>query len=260
MKKWIFVLGLFLSFNVYCDEITIIDQTDPNDATTKCGDNCTWTLYSDGTLEIKGTGEMYEWRGIGDTSYGHDYASTAPWDKYYNSVQKVDISGVSSIGTYSFRHFGLLSEINISDDVLTIGYGAFDYVPALSELKLPDNLTTISDAAFMYNEFSNLTIPDSVTYLSPTAFYNSSLTNLYCSSAQKQICLEALKEAGYSDERIENVLKLYQKQNGQYFYKGKFYKNSSDVGSLSWIKKRIYSIDEANLVTGEKNRISIKYK
>ena len=153
-----------------------------------------------------------------------------------------------------------MSEINISDDVLTIGYGAFDYVPALSELKLPDNLTTISDAAFMYNEFSNLTIPDSVTYLSPTAFYNSSLTNLYCSSAQKQICLEALKEAGYSDERIENVLKLYQKQNGQYFYNGKFYKNSSDVGSLSWIKKRIYSIDEANLVTGEKNRISIKYK
>lgn len=28
----------------------------------KCGDNVTWTLYDDGTLEISGTGDMYDYK------------------------------------------------------------------------------------------------------------------------------------------------------------------------------------------------------
>ena len=60
MKKYILILALILSFNAWADdEITIVAQTDPNDATTKCGDDCNWKLYSNGKLEISGTGTMY---------------------------------------------------------------------------------------------------------------------------------------------------------------------------------------------------------
>ena len=41
---------------------------------------------------------------------------------------------------------------------------------------------------------------------------------------------------------------------------GKFYTSLSDWAKDNYIKKRIYTIDEANAVAGEKNRVSIKYR
>ena len=56
------------------------------------GDNLTWTLDSEGTLTISGTGSM--------TDYSYD--SKAPWYSSRSSIKSVTIgSGVTTIGNYA---------------------------------------------------------------------------------------------------------------------------------------------------------------
>lgn len=56
------------------------------------GTNLTWTLYSDGLLEITGTGKMYD----------YSYKGT-PWYNYRKSITKLSLSdGITSIGDYAF--------------------------------------------------------------------------------------------------------------------------------------------------------------
>ena len=92
----------------------------------KCGSNLTWTLDSEGTLTISGTGEM------GDYDLIYDKTS-APWGKYYSSI----------------------TSVVINDGVTSIGYGAFGNCSSLTSVTIPDSVTTIGDYAF--NNCENLT-------------------------------------------------------------------------------------------------------
>lgn len=53
----------FKSFLFYAKTNTFIScaYAEENANSGQCGDNLTWTLNSEGTLEISGTGEMYEY-------------------------------------------------------------------------------------------------------------------------------------------------------------------------------------------------------
>ena len=68
----------------------------------QCGDNLNWQLYDDGTLEIYGTGKMW--------NYVLDIYQ-APWAKEHSSELKSLIigDGVSSIGYYAFYNCSGLS-------------------------------------------------------------------------------------------------------------------------------------------------------
>lgn len=60
------------------------------------GTNLTWTLYSDGELEIRGTGKMSNYSYTSGTS-------SAPWYGYRNDIVKLTLSdGITSIGDYAF--------------------------------------------------------------------------------------------------------------------------------------------------------------
>ena len=50
------------------------------------------------------------------------------------------------------------------------------------------------------------------------------------------------------------------KQNAPFIVGGKFYASLDDLAQGKYIPKRIYTIDEANRVAGEKNRVSIRYR
>ena len=69
----------------------------------QCGNNLNWSLTSDGTLTISGTGDMW------DYEYGEDMRPTSPWYKYWDSDLGTELKalvisdGVTSIGDYSFR-------------------------------------------------------------------------------------------------------------------------------------------------------------
>ncbi|MBR1915683.1 MAG: hypothetical protein IJ830_04525, partial [Alphaproteobacteria bacterium] len=49
--------------------------------------------------------------------------------------------------------------------------------------------------------------------------------------------------------------------NGQPFKVGsKIYNSIQDFANGNYVKHRIYTIDEANRIAGDKNRVSIKYR
>ena len=340
MKNVVFILGLISSFNVMADDVTIVGQSDSNDASTKCGDNCTWTLYSNGKLEIKGTGDMYNytaddtgtplWEGT------HSWQTTAPWGEYSTQISHIDISeGILSIGSAAFYHVAAQS-VRIPEGVKNINGGAFQYSTLLN-VTLPSTLETISDAVFYSTNIDNLIVPEGVAEIGPNALSTintlilegdtqfgdnafwvdseSSVgmhiptvvycqpTNTSCNSLKNNeeigdkiitynkesgvyvldgqmyaspidmantqnacvdmdICkAKVLQNKGYCSSN-EACAAMVEAENANHpiEYKNKSYASIDDLLKGKHMPKRIYTIDEANAVTGNKNRVSIKYR
>ena len=141
---------------------------DPNPGVTangKCGDNVYWTLYSDGTLFISGSGEMYDYSGYGEH---------APWGNYWKSINTVIIgSGVTSIGDEAFDECRLES-VTIPNSVTSIGYSAFWGCSSLESVIIPGSVVSIGMDAFAgCYRLTSITIPDSVTSIGGDAFYGT---------------------------------------------------------------------------------------
>ncbi len=135
------------------------------------GDNLTWTLDSEGTLTISGTGEM---KGYSDS----DYASPglAPWTKWrYNStvvIQKAVIEeGVTSIGYYAFSGCSHMKEVSIPDSVTSIGSHAFWACRALEIANIPAGVTTIEQSTFRQcDSLVSVTMAGPITSVGQGAF------------------------------------------------------------------------------------------
>ena len=92
MKKWIFVLGLVLSFNVYA-------QTSGSCAANGAGNTCAWSYDAlTNTLTISGEGEMKNY------NYSpSDATSEAPWFLYKDEIKNIVIeNGITNIGKAAF--------------------------------------------------------------------------------------------------------------------------------------------------------------
>ena len=235
MKKLLFTLSLVLSFNANADnEITIVAQTDPNDATTKCGDNCTWKLYSDGKLEISGTGDMYDYYSQQVDSYvlpynnwTSEHITSAPWGTYALDITRIEISeGIESIGSDAF------------------------YQLAETSIIIPESVTRIGSAAFMNSAVENIAVPQGTTYIDDYAFYTDA--SLYCPENLAAQCRTA--SSNPSGVHVYTI-----NADGTYSANGKKYANFKNMQKNKEIK-RIYTIEEANKVTGKTNRVSIKYR
>ncbi|MBQ7184851.1 MAG: leucine-rich repeat protein [Clostridia bacterium] len=128
----------------------------------KCGDKVIWVLYESGLLKISGTGAM--------TSH--------PWDgaraKY---VQKVVIeSGVTSICDSAFKDCIFLTNISMSNKLISIGARAFYRCSSLRTISIP-NVSSIGQETFFGCEsLTSVSIPTSVSSIGNSAF--SGCTNL----------------------------------------------------------------------------------
>ena len=152
------------------------------------GDNLAWTLDSDGTLTISGTGEMH------DYNY-YNLDNRTPWVDYNEQIKTVIVkSGVTSIGTYAFFECKALTQVDIADTVRSIGacafyncWGlanvvlrngltsigdwAFDSCWVLTDITLPASLISIGEGAFSgCNKLEQIIIPNSVTSIGELAF------------------------------------------------------------------------------------------
>lgn len=160
--------------------------------TGTCGDQLTYTLYSDGTLRIQGEGDMYNYQASGDT--------ISPFRDY--NITRVSMDpGVSSIGNYAFYECSSLTEISIPSSLTYLGYDAFYCCTSLTSIDLSNtNLTSMGEYAFYgctnlisvefpegleevsgwsFQNCLNLvsvTLPESVTFIARNAF--SSCSNL----------------------------------------------------------------------------------
>ena len=132
MKKWMLLLLLTAVF------LTLLMTPAVCETSGTCGDNLTWTLDSEGILNISGTGNM-------DNYFWGNYS---PWYSEANNIKSVVIeNGVASIGDYAFL-FCNLEYVSIPDTVISIGTGAFQLCMRLIEVTIPRTVSSIGSYAF----------------------------------------------------------------------------------------------------------------
>ncbi len=168
-------------------------------AVGSCGENLEWKIYSDGVLEITGTGKMK------DYSIDGSDGEKQPWSDWCESVTTLKLSSsLTYIGKNAFRDFTFYLSANalvIPESVETIGAYAFSSVYYDCDLVIPDSVTTIDEYAFQCSDFNggklilgnglkevkkyafnttnfsgDLTIPDSVMHLGQESFSNGQWT------------------------------------------------------------------------------------
>lgn len=126
-----------------------------------CGDNLTYSLDSDGTLSITGTGDMYNY------TY-----HAQPWKDYYGQIKNLSIAnGVTGIGNYAFNGCSALSTIEIPNSVTSLGYNMFEYCTSLTSITLPSGISTIS--GYMFSNCTNLKTVTCRATSVPTANVNT---------------------------------------------------------------------------------------
>lgn len=115
---------------------------------TATGTNIKWKLYSDGALEITGTGKIpdYDW------DNGNGRANT-PWHNIAASkgvnITSVTIGdGITQIGQRAFCGTTGLKEITIPGSVRTIGGWAFQRCTSLKTVILQEGVYSVGTAAF----------------------------------------------------------------------------------------------------------------
>ncbi len=103
-----------------------------------CGDNMKWELDNEGTLTIRGEGEMSDW-----------YSWSMPWYGSRETIKKVVIEeGVTSVGAYAFYECENLSELEIAESVTKIGEWAFYGCVSLTNIRIPESVESIERGAF----------------------------------------------------------------------------------------------------------------
>lgn len=152
---------------------TMIEPVIPAKATEiiaagNCGENAGWVLYSDGLLEINGTGKM------------DDYPSfDSVWFHYRYEIQSVKIAeGITSIGDFAFAACDVLEKIDIPDSVTRVGQSAFNNCRNLEELVLSDNVTDIGEYAFCRAGIKNFVFPKNISSIPEGVFIESGLEHV----------------------------------------------------------------------------------
>ena len=279
MNKWILVLSFIFPICVYAQTS---GNCGPKDNDGNFTSNCTYTYDTDTrTLTISGTGKMAD---VGCTydEQNHCIGNT-PWKEYISQINNIVVEeGITSIGVHAFK-WTSANNVSLPSSLENIGMAAFQYASALTNITLPSHLEHIGHAAFNSTSIAYFTLPESFqkyenyenqnTYL----FSNSHLrgitiegqadfvkdmlmgmdtsnVTIYCNKINPH-CEELKNDADIGDK-----IKFYEYKNGIYFYDGKIYDNPADIAVNKSAKRRIYTIEEANFVAGDKNRVSIKYR
>lgn len=133
-----------------------------------CGANATWTLYSDGTLTIGGSGNMDSFQ---------DY-KLYPWFAYANKVIKITIGkDITKIGNYAFAYYYQnleTVEFEAGSCLTFVGAVSFMNCAKLQTVVLPESVTYIGVYAFAdCYALENVYVPAGVTFIGNTAFAGS---------------------------------------------------------------------------------------
>ena len=272
MKRTVFILGVILSFNA---NASLNGDCGAFDEKTQTYDDCHWSLDDVGNLKIWGTGNMADYTIYEDKNIW--WRTNAPWADYFSTIKNVVVeNGIKNIGEAAFYNSEILN-IKLPYTVETIGNNAFQGSRLLKNIDIPESVTKIGDAAFNNSGLESIVIPnavtllgvhslsensnlhtivmgDKVTEIDPKALADISPNSIIYCTGDINICksnvgtvfADRVKQA--SKRQINGVTYVYDK-NGKLV-----------ISSGHRREKRIYTIDEANAVAGEKNRVSITYR
>ena len=199
-------------------------------ASGKSGDNITWKLRQNGTLQIDGMGSMKN----------YDYYP-APWrydysrDTYRSQKVKMVIigMGVTSIGRDAFYGCENMISIFMPEGISIIGDGAFSGCSSLIDVYIPESTRSIGGAAFKGCEsLTKIRIPEGTYWLEETFSGCSSLMEIElpnsmldigeytfknCKSLQKiklPLKVRSIGKAAFSG--CENLLSIELPDKGEY--------------------------------------------
>ena len=159
-------------------------------ASGPCGDALTWTLYTDGTLVISGTGDMWN----------YDWENSPDWLRFYGDKVKslVIREGVTSVGNCAFPngwYYFAAETLYLPSTLKRIGNMAFPGCFSRNEgmtISFPAALTEIGDSAFAGSGLSGkLTIPGMVKTIGSDAFGSTGITELVLEDGVQEVGEEA---------------------------------------------------------------------
>ena len=166
----------------------------------KCGNNLTWS-YSDGTLTIEGTGNMYNYTSLYESR-------PSPWTNYRKMIHTVRIGeNVTSFGDFAFWEFSLTS-MTIPTSITNIGEYAFASCSRLTNVTIPNSITSIeADTFHGCSSLTSVTIPKSVTSIGDHAFYGcSSLTSMTIPNSVTSIGQFAFERSGLTSVTVPDSI------------------------------------------------------
>ena len=169
MKKRL--LAMLLCVAMAASLLTVGAAAEEGDTSGTCGDNLTWSLDSDGTLTISGTGDMWDYSHYGTPRNPAPWVTMGQWNWENNTINKVVIGeGVTSVGDEAFQYCNVISEVEFPSTLKTIGEAAF-VGNQLRELNLPTGLESIGDYAFELSWYlESVTLPDGLKSIGYGAF------------------------------------------------------------------------------------------
>ena len=131
----------------------------------KCGEHVKWTLDSNGTLTISGTGATMD-----TTTEG-----SSPLSKNnIPGVKRIVVKeGITSIGRYLIRGTDA-SSITLPKSLKVIEDGAFQNNEKLTSITIPDGITDIGSYTFYgCKKLKTIKLPKSVTHIGTNSFYDT---------------------------------------------------------------------------------------
>ena len=152
--------ALILAAAAFC--ILSLGASDDSSAQSgTCGDSVSWN-FSDGLLNITGTGAMYDYESPDDQ----------PWEDFRGDITAISVgAGVTSIGKNVFYTCGSAASVTLPASLTSIGPCSFMYCTCLESISLPQGLTSIGDNAFREAGLTSVTIPNGVTSISRETFW-----------------------------------------------------------------------------------------
>ena len=164
------------------EEITEADETAmESEAETSgtCGTNLTWTLDSEGTLRINGTGNIL----------------AESFRSRYDIINVIISDGVTGIGDNAFYNCCYMKSIVVPNSVRFIGDGAFFECSKLETITLPKTIDSIGKNAFLNCDLTAIELPSNLKELSNGIFFNNDkLTEIQIPDSVEIIGEEAFKE------------------------------------------------------------------
>jgi len=288
MKRIDFILRILLlsSFNLFAEYAGAATTCPEGSTCYNCGSDCLAYLSNSGEqLNIIGSGEMTSTPWTSFSDYQKNIKSVVIQGNTKDEQGNILSSGITSIAKNAFYNMDGVKNVSIPDSVTTIGAYAFRAMSGMKDgLVIPDSVVTIEAGAFAYADFiKNLIIPDSVTDIGDSAFaamsgsesivignsvenmgsgvfQNSPYKEIYCPMSKYAMCQQALSDSGKTQQEINKMLKTYTKEGNRYISDGVKYQNLSDMQEEAKAVKRIYTVNEANQLSGKKNKLILRYK
>ncbi len=201
------------------------------------GDNVKWTLDSEGTLTISGTGDMQDYYRENDDT---------PWYFSGEKIHKVIIEyGVTSIGDYAFGErawnwgedeYPNLTSVTIPNSVKTIGRNAFSGHTSITSINIPNSVVSIGGGAFSYcTKLKTVNMGNGVETIASSAFHNCpELTTLTIPASVTYIGQNICEYCGKVNYEVSPQNESYSSQNGVLF-------NKDQTELISYAKDKIQS-------------------